>query len=122
MSRTTPRREEVLHLIRKERTRQIQHYGTNADLDLGFGGTVAYPWLTPFSQASADEVQRSFRHDYELLVHVQGKPTWMHLIREEVAELFEATDREHIIAEAIQVSALCASLVELLLVETGETT
>lgn len=122
MSRTTPRREEVLHLIREERTRQIQQYGTNDDLLMGFGGSVpSYPWLLPFSHSGADEVQRRFRHDYGLYVHVQGKPTWMHLIREEVAEMFEATSREDVIAETIQVAALCVSLVELLLETQGET-
>lgn len=122
MSKTTPRREQVLHLIREERTRQVEQYGSNAHLEMGFGGTVSLPWLAPFSLADAAEVERLFRHDYNLYEHVEGKPTWMHLIREEVSELFEATDREHIIAEAIQVSALCASLVELLLVDEGRTT
>lgn len=121
MSRTTPRREEVLHLVRKERTRQVQQYGTNDDLLLGFGSTVsAYPWLAPFSQAGAEEVQRRFRHDYSFYEHVQGKPTWMHLIREEVAELFETHLCEDAIAEAVQVAALCVSLVEHLLESQGE--
>lgn len=115
MSRTTSRREEVLHLIREERARQIERYGSNEDLAPGFGGTVAYPWLSPFSQADAGEVQRQFRQDYELYVHVQGKPTWMHLIREEVAELLETRTREDTITEAVQVAALCVSLVERLM-------
>lgn len=120
MSRTTPLRERVLHLIREERTRQLQQYGSNEDLLMGFGGSVpSYPWLSPFSQVDADEVQRMFRHDYGLYVHVQGEPTWMHLIREEVAELFETHRREDTITEAVQVAALCVSLVELLL-ETRE--
>lgn len=121
MSRTTKRREQVLHLIREERTRQIDQYGTNSELQMGFGGTVSLPWLAPFSYEGAGEVERKFRHDYELQVHVHGEPTWMHLIREEVAELFEATTREDIIAEGVQVAALCASLVELLLVDEGGT-
>ena len=116
MSRTTPRREEVLHLIREERTRQLQSFGPNEDLPLGFGRSVpSYPWLAPFSQAAADEVQRRFRHDYDYYVRSQGKPTWMHLIREEVAELFETHHREDAIAEAVQVAALCVSLAEKLL-------
>lgn len=121
MSGTTPLRERVLHLIREERTRQVEQYGSNAELALGFGGTVASPWLAPFSHAGAEEVERRFRHDYELQVHVHGEPTWMHLIREEVAELFEATHHEHVIAEAIQVAALCTSLVELLITDEGGT-
>lgn len=120
MSRTTPRREEVLHLIREERTRQLQTHGNNEDIPMGFGRSVpSYPWLAPFSQASADEVQRRFRHDYELHEHVQGTTTWMHLIREEVAELFDTHHREDAIAEAVQVAALCVSLAETLLKELG---
>lgn len=121
MSRTTPRREQVLHLIREERTRQVDQYGTNSELQMGFGGTVSLPWLAPFDSTQASEVEYLFRMDYENYVDAHGEPTWMHLIREEVAELFDATDREHIIAEAVQVAALCASLVELLLVEEGGT-
>lgn len=121
MSRTTPRREQVLHLIREERTRQIQQYGSNAELALGFGGTVSSPWLSPFSSNRADEVQRMFRRDYERHVEVHGEPTWMHLIREEVAELFETTHRDTLIDEAVQVAALCVSLVELMLENEGET-
>ena len=116
MSDTTPRREHVLRLVRDERTRQLQQYGTNDDLETWFGGTVpSYPWLSPFTQDGADEVEHMFRQDYELYVHVQGKPSWMHLIREEVAEMFEASSREDVIAETVQVAALCVSLVELLL-------
>ena len=36
----------------------------------------------------------------------------MHLIREEVAELFAAEETLHIAEEAVQVAALCVSLVE----------
>jgi len=123
VSETTPHLEEVLHLVRDERTRQIQQYGTNDDIELGFGSSVSsYPWLTPFHPATAVEAQRVFRWDYEGYVQIHGKPTWMHLIREEVAELFEVHRREDAIAEAIQVAALCVSLVELLLEDQGELT
>lgn len=116
MSRTTSLREEVLHLVREERIQQVERYGLNQDLLTGFGGTVsAYPWLWPFTSADADEVQKVFRQDYEAYVESRGLPTWMHLIREEVAELFEASRREDAIAEAVQVAALCVSLVETLL-------
>lgn len=117
MSQSTPRREQVLHLIRLERTRQLAAYGTNEDLDLGFGGSVArYPWLLPFSDADSEEVEKGFREDYEIYEATHGgKPTWMHLIREEVAELFDAKNTEHVIEEAVQVAALCTSLAEMLL-------
>lgn len=116
MSETTPRREEVLHLIREERARQIKMYGTNDDLEMGFGSSVsAYPWLAPFSDQNAGIVESYFRADYERYTQSRGKPTWMHLIREEVAELFEAGRHEDVIDEAVQVAALCTSLVEHLL-------
>lgn len=121
MSRTTPRREEVLHLIREERTRQIQQYGANDDVMLGFGSSVtAYPWLIPYSDADGRRVQAAFRRDYENYVDFHGKPTWMHLIREEVAELFEAQSISDAVTEAVQVAALCVSLVERLLGSEGE--
>ena len=120
MSRTTPLRERVLHFIREERTRQISMYGDNHDLPIGFGGSVtAYPWLAPFSDSDGKEVECGFRADYEAYESLHGKPSWMHLIREEVAELFEARDRDHAIEEAVQVAALCVSLVEHLTTNEG---
>lgn len=121
MPRSTPLREEVFQLVREERIRQVQRYGTNNHTPIGFGSTVpAYPWLTPFYDGDARDVQRVFRWDYEGYVHLHGEPTWMHLIREEVAELFETRHYEDTIAEAVQVAALCVSLVEHLLETRGE--
>lgn len=109
----------MLELIRRERVQQIDRYGNNSGLDLGFG-SVEYPWLLPFSGHSNEEVEKGFREDYEIYEATHGSPTWMHLIREEVAELFGATGREHTIAEAVQVAALCTSLVEQLLSREGD--
>lgn len=113
-SMTTPVREQVLQFIRKERERQVHQYGLNDDLLFGFGEWGGHPWMAPYSYDSPAVIEAVFRLDYEQYEHVTGKPTWMHLIREEVAELFETTDREHTISEAVQVAALCVSLVELL--------
>lgn len=113
MSQTTPLRERVLHLIREERTRQIRQYGTNETLAMGFGSTVtACPWLLPYSDDDSGRVEAKIREDYERYRADTGNPTWMHLIREEVAELFAAENPQHAITEAIQVAALCVSLVE----------
>lgn len=121
MSRTTPRRERVLHLIREERSRQLEKYGTNDNLLLGFGSTVsAYPWLLPYSDASGSRIEAAFRADYEAYENSHGNPTWMHLIREEVAELFDARHSRDAVDEAIQVAALCVSLVENLLENLGD--
>ena len=113
MSHTTPLRERVLHLIREERTRQIRQYGTNETLAMGFGSTVtACPWLLPYSDDDSATIEARIREDYERYRADTGNPTWMHLIREEVAELFAAKGTRHVTAEAIQVAALCVSLVE----------
>lgn len=105
-------REQALQYIREERERQVQVYGTNEDLDLGFGPDEG--WLTPYTSDQGDEIQRAFRRDYEEHESFTGAPTWMHLIREEVAELFESEDIDDTLEEAIQVAALCVSLVETL--------
>lgn len=112
-SQGTLLRDRVLDLIQEERGRQIDTYGRNDSWPLGFGCSVSsYPWLSPFTHASASMVQEQFRLDYKAYENEQGYPTWMHLIREEVAELFETETIEHAVAEAIQVAALCVSLVE----------
>ncbi len=119
--RTTPRRERLLNMVREERARQIEQYGENDDLLLGFGSTVsAYPWLHPFSLAESGNIEKAFRTDYEAYEATHGKPTWMHLIREEVAELFESCHYDEAIAEAVQVAALCVNLCEHLLAEYEE--
>lgn len=116
--KTTQRRERVINLIREERARQIEKYGSNDDLMLGFGSRFsAYPWLLPYSDADSDKVEAAFRADYEMYENTHGKPTWMHLIREEVAELFDSHLTTDAIDEAVQVAALCVSLCERLLAE-----
>lgn len=119
--RSTSRRERLLHMIREERGRQIDQYGANDDLELGFGGSVsAHPWLLPYSDANADKIEAAFRADYGQYESANGNPTWMHLIREEVSELFASTAVDEAVSEAIQVAALCVSLAEHLLNEQGE--
>ena len=111
-------RDRVLDLIRQERIRQIDKYGRNEDLMLGFGSSVsAYPWLAPYSGDDSSEVEFNLRRDYEAYEAKHGKPTWMHLIREEVAELFDTRIYQHTLEEAVQVAALCVSLCEQLIYE-----
>ena len=118
---TTLTREQAFSLIREERVNQIRRYGRNQDLPLGFGSSVsAYPWLLPYSDAESGKIEAAFRADYEQYENSHGKPTWMHLIREEVAELFAAENSHHAVAEAVQVAALCVSLVEHLLKNQGD--
>ena len=106
-------REKVLEQIREERKRQLEMYGSNDDLEIGMGPGVK--WLRPFSSGTADIIARGFREEYREYEKLNGNPTWMHLIKEEVSELFEATEREDLITEAVQVAALCVSLCEHLL-------
>lgn len=103
-------REQILGAVREERKRQIEMYGTNDGLEIEMGPSVK--WLRPFSSGSAETISRSFRADYNDHRRENGEPTWMHLIREEVAEMFEASSPEDIATEAVQVAALCVSLVE----------
>lgn len=106
-------RDEVLRLVMVERARQLTQHGRNDDKPLGFGGSVtSYPWLRPFTDASPEEIEELFRGDYLDYEQGHGQPTWMHLIREEVSELFKTENVEDAVAEAIQVAALCVSLVE----------
>lgn len=119
--KTTPNRESILNLIRGERTRQIEKYGTNNRNFLGFGSNLsAYPWLMPYSDSGSAKIEKAFRADYESYEHSYGAPTWMHLIREEVAELFDSDTINEAIAEAVQVAALCVSLCEYLLSVDGD--
>ena len=116
MSRTTHYREMVLNLVRDERTRQDQTHGLNLDVEMGFGGSVpSYPWLMPYSDADSGRIEAAFRADYGEYESTHGLPTWMHLIREEVAELFDTQTSSRTIEEAVQVAALCVSLCEHLL-------
>jgi hypothetical protein len=106
----------VLNLVRDERTRQDQTHGLNLDVEMGFGGSVpSYPWLMPYSDADSGRIEAAFRADYGEYESTHGLPTWMHLIREEVAELFDTHSSSDTIEEAVQVAALCVSLCEHLL-------
>lgn len=107
---------EVLREVAQERSRQVERYGHNEDLT-DFP-TPHRHWLACTSTAlhllNADEIEAAFRAEYEEYEQREGKPTWMHLIREEVAEAFKETDPALLEAELIQVAALCCSWVETL--------
>lgn len=104
----------VLDMVFEERVRQVAKYGHNEDLEDGFGPRVN--WCMPVSFAvvrDAHDVERAFREDYEATEEELGKPTWMHLIREELAELFESEpDDPAAVIEALQVAALLVSWAE----------
>ena len=100
----------VLAEVRAERGRQFDRYGTNEGLEDGTG--TASRWLAPVSDKPAVSVERLFREDYEAHEKATGAPTWMHLIREEVAEVFVENDPSRLREELLQVAALAVSWVE----------
>ena len=103
---------QVLEKVFEERCRQVARYGHNEDLEDGFGPDER-PWLQPLNANTNKEIEVWFRKDYEGFEAVTGQPTWMHLIREELAEMFcEEPDSQEAADEAIQVAALLVSWAE----------
>ena len=101
----------VLDDVRAERARQFAKYGPNEDLEDGTGAAWI-PRNIDEQGRSALFIENSFRVDYEKYEAVYGKPTWLHLVREEVAEAFEETDPSRLYDELIQVAALAVSWCE----------
>jgi hypothetical protein len=100
----------VLDQVFQERARQVRRYGLNRDVKAGTGPETR--WLGPYTGDSAQAVEQALRADYEDFQSETGLPTWVHLIREEVAEAFAEDDPVRLEAELIQVAALCVSMVE----------
>lgn len=100
----------VLECVSAERARQYARYGTNADIEDGTGPETR--WLGPYTGDSAEQIEKVLRKDYEDYEEEVGKPTWVHLVREEIAEAFMESDPEKLAAELTQVAALCVSWVE----------
>lgn len=111
----------VLERVFDERVRQVGTYGHNDDLEDGTGPKAA--WIQPVidlaqsaytGDITAKEIETIFRDDYENREKETGKPTWLDLVREEVAEAFKESDPERLAEELLQVAALCVSWVETL--------
>jgi hypothetical protein len=109
----------VLEKVAAERERQFARYGTNEQLEDGTGPDVK--WLAvfpgavpPLTASPATRIERLLRNEY--LLHEatadNGLPTWMHLVREEIAEAFQEDDPARLVEELIQVAALCVSWIE----------
>jgi hypothetical protein len=101
--------QDVLETVREERRRQFDRYGTNADTEDGTGPETC--WLGPLNWMPAKQIEQVLRADY-LDFEEEQPVTWVHLVREEVAEAFAESDPERLEAELIQVAALCVSWVE----------
>jgi len=101
----------ILELVLEERKRQEARYGAaHATLEHGSGPETR--WLGPYTGAPASEIQEELRRDYEDWEDEVGHPTWLHLVREEVAEAFEEDDPRRLKEELVQVAALCVSWAE----------
>lgn len=108
---STRRTEVILELVRKERVAQEARYG-EANLTIADGTGPETRWLLPLTTLSAEEIEVALRSDYEDFEEETGAPTWVHLVREEVAEAFQESDPARLREELIQVAALCVSWAE----------
>lgn len=108
----------VLDLVLAERKAQEARYGeANEKLLDGTGpGTC---WLLPYTFSPAHLIQDDLRLDYEEFEEETGAPTWVHLVREEIAEAFLEADPDRLAEELVQVAALCVSWVERLDIDLG---
>jgi hypothetical protein len=104
----------ILERVFEERVRQVAQYGHNDDLEDGTGPDVQWLKGTDINLdlRTATEIEQAFRHEYENHEERNGKPTWMHLVREEIGESFAESDPERLEAELIQVAALAVSWIE----------
>lgn len=112
MTATNPARARaVLKLVFEEREAQEARYGeANEKIENGTGPETR--WLLPYTSAPASQVEVGLREDYESFEAETGAPTWVHLVREEIAEAFLETDPTRLAEELVQVAALCVSWVE----------
>lgn len=101
---------KVLEQVFEERIRQVAKYGHNEDVKDGTGPSSQ--WLQPYTDDPAYIIQEVLRGDYEETEMLTGLPTWLQLVREELAEAAEAGDDERLVAELTQVAALCVSWIE----------
>jgi hypothetical protein len=102
----------VLEDIFDHRVEQEARYGHLNDL-LEDGTGPEAVWFPIYDAAlPAKEIQEALREDYEIFEDEHQLPTWMHLVREEIAEAFQESDQDRLEEELIQVAALCTSWVE----------
>lgn len=99
----------VLEKVFDHRVEQVERYGHNDDKPDGTGPQV--PWLNGVSNLHAADIEAFLRVDYED-AGGDGGVTWMHLVREELAESFAESDPDRLEEELVQVAALCVSWIE----------
>lgn len=103
---------KVLEEVFAERCRQVARYGQNDDNYDGTGPNVR--WLGGVSSPDlpAEKIERLFRAEYDEYEGETGAPTWLHLLREEFAELAMEDDPVLLTQELAQLAALCVSWIE----------
>lgn len=111
MRETSPEHtREILERVFRERQAQEVRYGIeNLNTQSGTGPEAR--WLLPYTRDSAVKIQEVLRFDYEEFED-EAQVTWLHLVREEIAEAFQEDDPTRLAEELIQVAALCVSWVE----------
>jgi hypothetical protein len=104
----------VLLEVREERSRQFDRYGSNGDLKDGTGPDKRWLEYTDpnLDMRTGKEIEAAFRSEYVSYEQHTGAPTWMHLVREEVAEAFMENDPARLRSELLQVAALAVSWIE----------
>lgn len=114
---------EIFEFILKERAYQEGKYpGVNDHLADGTGPEVT--WLHTSgprgmghevdANDTAESLEILLRVDYETFEKMSpdGRVTWMHLVREEIAEAFQESDPVRLFEELVQVAALAISWLE----------
>lgn len=100
----------VLEDVFNERGRQRALHGPNDDIPFGNGPETR--WLLPFTSLPASKIQGDLRAEYEDFEEENGRPTFVHILREEVAEAFEAGTLEDFERELVEVAAVAVNIVE----------
>jgi hypothetical protein len=110
----------VLENVFEERRAQVTRYGHNAGLEDGTGPDTRWIPLNGKKTADATAIEKVFREEYLDYEAEHGEPTWMHLVREEVAEAFKEDDPTRLEEELVQIAALCVSWIEKLRARQAE--
>jgi hypothetical protein len=105
----------IIDLVRRRETQEAKYGHVNDLLVDGTGPKVNWA----MAMGPADWVEKRMREDYEEFEAEEGLPTWMHLVREEVAEAFMEDDPARLEDELLDVAALCVSWIERLRKRTG---
>jgi hypothetical protein len=98
--------EKVLSAVAEAR---VSH-----DWDSGMedGTSPSRLWALPISTAGATEIRNEFQSQRELAEEMRGEPTWMHLVRQEVAEAFQKSEPELLEEKLTEVAAVCVGWIE----------